>query len=78
MLGSMVTIALPDGAKAAGTVEAFEAFQARLHDDHRIEVPVLQWNQRWWVRPCCQIYNKAQDYERLAEAVVTLCPATGR
>ncbi|MEE8154098.1 MAG: aminotransferase class V-fold PLP-dependent enzyme [Phycisphaerales bacterium] len=75
MLGSMATIALPDEAKAAGTVEAF---QARLYDEHRIEVPVLEWNQRWWVRPCCQIYNTAQDYERLAEAVVSLCASTGR
>ena len=71
----MVTIALPDEAKVAGTVEAF---QSRPSEEHRIEVPVVEWSQRWWVRPCCQIYNTAQDYERLAEAVVTLCAATGR
>ncbi len=75
MLGSMVTVALPDKAKSAGTIEAF---QARLYNEYRIEVPVIEWSERWWVRPCCQIYNTAQDYERLAEAVLTLCAATGR
>ena len=75
MLGSMVTVVLPDEAKSAGTIEAF---QARLYNEYRIEVPVIEWSERWWVRPCCQIYNTAHDYERLAEAVLTLCAATGR
>ena len=75
MLGSMVTVALPDEAKSA---ENAEAFQAQLYHEYRIEVPVIEWNQRWWIRPCCQVYNTAQDYVRLADAVVTLCANIGR
>ena len=75
MLGSMVTAALPDEVKSAGIVEAF---QTRLYNEYQIEVPVIEWSERWWVRTRCQIYNSAQDYEGLAEAVVTVCAVMGR
>jgi len=70
MLGSMATVRLPDGARRHGT---FEQFQAMLYDQHRIEVPVVDWGGRWWVRPCCQAYNTADQYVRLASAVLALC-----
>jgi isopenicillin-N epimerase len=70
MLGSMVSLALPEGARRR--FESREALQARLFDDHRIEVFVLDWQGRWLIRPCCQVYNTPEQYRRLATAVIEL------
>lgn len=70
MLGSMATLPLPDGAR-----ERFAdptSLQARLYDHDRIEVPIIEWNGRWWVRVSCQVYNEPGQYERLGEAVMEL------
>jgi len=48
------------------------AVQSRLLDQHSIEVPVIDWGDRWWVRVSCQVYNEPGQYERLAEAVMEL------
>jgi isopenicillin-N epimerase len=68
MIGSMVTVALPaplDGM----TDEKIGALQGRLHDQYRIEVPLFRIGGRVYVRPCCQVYNLAEDYYRLAGAI---------
>ena len=67
LLGSMVTVALPDGA--AARYEDHEALQNLLYDEHGIEVPVIPWQDRWWIRASCQVYNTPEQYLRLAEAV---------
>ncbi len=41
-----------------------------MFERHRIEVPIIEWDDRWWVRCSCQIYNTAEQYERLGEAIV--------
>ena len=48
MLGSMVTVALPP--QAPQRFESSEALQARLFEQHRIEIPVIDWAGRWWIR----------------------------
>lgn len=70
MLGSMATVALPP--EAAGRFDDPAALQARLYKEHRIEVPVLDWDGRWWVRASCQVYNNPVQYEHLAEALTEL------
>ena len=68
MLGSMATLPLPGGLR-----ERFvdmTALQQRLYDHDRIEVPIIEWNERWWVRVSCQVYNDRGQYERLGEAVM--------
>jgi isopenicillin-N epimerase len=72
MLGSMATVALPDSLRR---FEKPEALAAMLFEQHRIEVPVVDWGGRWWVRVSCQIYNKAEDYEQLARAVLDAAAA---
>ncbi|MHC4414452.1 MAG: aminotransferase class V-fold PLP-dependent enzyme [Planctomycetota bacterium] len=69
MLGAMATLPLPE---AAGRYGSIEAFQARLLSRFRIEVPVIEWDDRWWIRPSCQVYNTADQYERLGEAVLEM------
>ena len=66
-VGSMATIRLPDGFTA--TFEAAEALRDRLMDEHRIQVPVRALDGALWVRISAQIYNEADDYRRLSEAI---------
>lgn len=68
MLGSMATVPLP-GRLAQLSGEQVVRLQQRLYDTYRIEVPIVQWAGRCFVRPCCQVYNEAHDYRRLADVV---------
>jgi selenocysteine lyase/cysteine desulfurase len=43
-----------------------------LLEDHRIEVPVVVHGGRRFVRFSVHVYNDVEDYERLADAVMTL------
>ncbi|MDY7108590.1 MAG: aminotransferase class V-fold PLP-dependent enzyme [Planctomycetota bacterium] len=70
MLGSMASLPLP--AELEQRFETRDALQAKLYADHRIEVFVLAWGGRRLVRPCCQVYNTAEQYRRLAAAVCEL------
>ncbi|MHC4081013.1 MAG: aminotransferase class V-fold PLP-dependent enzyme [Planctomycetota bacterium] len=70
MLGSMVTVALPP--QAPQHFESTRALQAWLYDKHRIEIPVIEWAKKWWIRASCQVYNTPDQYEFLADAVTEL------
>ena len=65
MIGSLAAVQLPDGT---------DDLQKRLFDRFAIEVPVITWPAppTRWVRVSAHIYNREQDYERLAEALGTL------
>jgi isopenicillin-N epimerase len=43
--------------------------QRRLYDEHRVEVPVFDWNGTPLVRPSFQGYNDERDLERLLGAL---------
>jgi isopenicillin-N epimerase len=64
---AMVVVPLPEGL--AGSEQAAQDLKARLLRVHRIEVPVMQYGDRLWVRISAQVYNELADYERLAAAV---------
>lgn len=68
MLGSLVTLPLPDGP-SEGRVDPL---QLALFERHRVEVPIMHWPEkgRRWVRISAQVYNDRADYERLAAALV--------
>lgn len=46
-----------------------EGLQSWLYDTHTIEVPVIQWEKRWLVRPSVQGYNTQEDLDLLVEAL---------
>jgi isopenicillin-N epimerase len=75
MLGSIVAIALPEAV--CRRFETPEELHDRLYDEHAIEAPVFEWGGRWIIRPSCQIYNVAEQYERLGEAVLALARDAG-
>ena len=45
------------------------AFQRRLYDEYRVEVPVIEWGGRQFVRVSVQGYNTAEDVEALVRAL---------
>jgi isopenicillin-N epimerase len=46
-----------------------KALKARLYDDYRIEVPVIDWNDGQYLRVSMQGYNTRQDIDRLLTAL---------
>jgi isopenicillin-N epimerase len=68
MLGSMCTVPLPTEVRAR--FETPLAFQEALYAQHRIEVPIIDFDGRWHARPSVQVYNLAAQYDLLAQAVI--------
>lgn len=62
-LGQMVTAELPARPEQA------DAIKARLYDEHHIEVPIIFWNDRVFVRVSFQAYNTADDLDCLLAAL---------
>jgi isopenicillin-N epimerase len=50
------------------------ALQRRLYEEHRVEVPVIEWNGRRLVRVSVQGYNTAEDIEALICALRAVLP----
>jgi len=71
LLGSMATLRLPERFARLST-EQFTALQQSLYSDHRIEVPLLAWENQRFLRVACQVYNTADQYERLADVIAEL------
>jgi isopenicillin-N epimerase len=46
--------------------------QRRLWEEHRVEVPIIEWGGRQLVRVSVQGYNTAEDVETLVEALRAL------
>ena len=68
MIGSMVTVPLPPLLDQMNMGK----LQTRLYDEYQIEVPVIPWAGRIYLRPCCQVYNTAGEYERLAKVILSM------
>jgi isopenicillin-N epimerase len=47
----------------------------RLYADFRIEIPVIDWNGRYYLRLSVQGYNSAGDIDTLVKAVAELLPS---
>jgi len=58
----MASAPLPPDVDVAG-------LQARLYDEHRVEVPLRAWNERKLIRISLQAYNSRQDIERLLQGM---------
>ena len=47
------------------------ALNARLYAEHRIEVPFTGYDERCFVRISGQVYNRPEQYTKLAEVLRT-------
>jgi isopenicillin-N epimerase len=71
--GSMIALPLPDSV--AETAEGhMHPLQTRLWEKHRIEVPVINWRGRRWIRVSCHLYNDRSDIDRLVDALQNEIP----
>ncbi|MEV0328287.1 aminotransferase class V-fold PLP-dependent enzyme [Micromonospora echinospora] len=61
---AMRLVPLPPGT--AATFEGAKALRDRIADRLATEVAVAAWGGRGWLRLCGQVYNSAEEYERLA------------
>jgi len=80
MLGALAAVPLPDPAPdEAPATRGLDALQARLFDEHRIEVPVFGWpaSGKRLLRISAQLYNELGEYRRLAGALERLGVAAG-
>lgn len=48
--------------------------KSRLYDEHRVEVPLIQWKDRQFIRLSVQGYNDQEDIDMLIYALKTLLP----
>ncbi|MEU7948369.1 aminotransferase class V-fold PLP-dependent enzyme [Micromonospora taraxaci] len=67
---SLRLIPLPAGTGT--TIDAARALQARIGERLAAEVAVMSWNGRGWLRLTGQVYNTADEYERLATRLPAL------
>jgi isopenicillin-N epimerase len=68
MLGSMATVPLPAPLDHLSESQTL-LLQQRLYTEHQLEVPIVRWGDRTFVRPCCQVYNSPADYQRLSAVI---------
>ncbi len=50
--------------------------KTRLYDEYRVEVPLIEWNGKKFVRISVQAYNTAADLDALCGALQALLPQT--
>ncbi|MGC4895716.1 aminotransferase class V-fold PLP-dependent enzyme [Micromonospora sp. DT31] len=67
---AMRLVPLPPGV--ATTLAAATELRARIADELLTEVSVPSWNGRGYLRVSAQVYNTAEEYERLAVRLPTL------
>jgi isopenicillin-N epimerase len=71
MIGSLASVILPDSLTGETGWRVRDPLQARLFDGWGIEVPIMRWPAppRRLIRISAQLYNSADQYARLAEAL---------
>ena len=72
MIGSLVSLPLPDGSPGTATSALYtDPLQDVLLREYGIEVPVIPWpaSPRRMLRISVQLYNSLEQYERLAAAL---------
>ena len=71
MIGSLASVILPDSVTTDTGWRVPDPLKARLFDGYRIEVPIFRWPAppRRLVRVSAQLYNRTEQYTRLADVL---------
>jgi isopenicillin-N epimerase len=75
LLGATATVRLP-GQLAGLNDEQARALQQDLYTTDRVEVPLFPWQGELHLRVSCQVYNRPEEYERLAEVITRRAAST--
>lgn len=73
MIGTLGALPLPDDPARDGTSAPYQtALQTALVERHHVQVPIVVWPAapRRLVRISAQVYNRSEEYDRLADALV--------
>lgn len=70
--GTMITVPLPPGPSLRSSPNSWDPWTKTLWDDHRIEIPVVDWQGRRHIRVSCHLYNDRRDLDRLLAALEQL------
>ncbi|WLD11037.1 aminotransferase class V-fold PLP-dependent enzyme [Planctellipticum variicoloris] len=70
--GTMVTVPLRRSEPQRSKPNAFDPLQRALWEQHRIEVPVMDWRNRRHLRVSCHLYNTRAEIDRLVTALESL------
>ena len=70
LLGSMATLELPPWIRARHDTD--KALHDLLLAEHAIEVPIMDWDGKLWIRVSAQAYNSPDDYHRLDEVITSM------
>jgi isopenicillin-N epimerase len=74
MTACMTVVPVPDGLPYPATDEGRSRLEVNLKDQWKIIVnPSVAHEGRIWLRIAAQIYNSIEDYEKLGNAVLSLC-----
>ena len=65
----MATVEMPASLAGQADRPAANALKARLWSEHRIDVHVMPFDQRLWLRICTHAYNEMSDIEALADVL---------
>ncbi len=68
LIGAMATLRLPLRFGHLSEPQR-EILQSRLYNEFKVEAPLILWDNHAYVRVSCQIYNRPEDYQRLADAI---------
>jgi len=73
-IGQFMTILLPSPRKEipGTTSEKAIYIQDKLFNDYKIEIPLIQLQDKLYVRISAQIYNEISDYEKLGDAILEM------
>lgn len=71
-LASMAPVAVPEAVRAR--FASARALQSALYARHRIEIPVIEWRDRWHVRVSCHLHVREADLATLREALPDALP----
>jgi isopenicillin-N epimerase len=69
LLGATATVRLP-GRLASLDEKQTADLQQDLYTTDRIEVPLVPWQGALHLRVSCQVYNRPEDYHRLADVIL--------
>ncbi|MFG0332652.1 MAG: aminotransferase class V-fold PLP-dependent enzyme [Maioricimonas sp. JB049] len=70
--GSMVTLPLPNVPRSDAWPGKPHPLQVALWEQHQIEVPIFEWQNRLCLRISCHLYNTPADVDRLVAALAEL------
>ena len=69
LVGSMATLPLPASLSSPKGPRQTDPLYCRLQDEFRIEIPIIHFGGRRWLRTSAHLHNTLDEYRYLADAL---------